>query len=147
MRNQSLIPRRKRKLNSEINTVPYIDVMLVLLVIFMMTTPIIEQGIEVDLPKSGGGEIIDFTESYPSIVSIDKSGKYYLNSIDTTEDSVENTLAVIATQLRARRQVYPQMQIYVRADKSVVYEKVIALMSYLDSSGIEKVGLLTESVN
>jgi biopolymer transport protein TolR len=139
--------RRVKKIDSNINIVPYIDVMLVLLIIFMMTTPIIEQGIEVDLPKAGSGEVVDFSNHYPSIVSIDKTGNYYLNTMDSDDNTEKLELDILAARLIARREIYPNIQIFVRADKTVAYAKVVALMSYLQSSGIEKVGLLTESIN
>ena len=75
------LPSRARpKVNAEINIVPYIDVMLVLLVIFMMTTPIIEQGVEVDLPQADA-KMVDYAEQQPTVITIDKQGEYYINSL------------------------------------------------------------------
>jgi len=143
-------PKRIRpKVDANINIVPYIDVMLVLLVIFMMTTPIIEQGIEVDLP-SAEAKMVDFTEQQPTIVTVNRDGDYFINSLDE-EDSSEVTkgeklpLGIIAGRVSARLSVYPDMKVFVRGDRQVEYGKVVALMSFLQKHGVEKVGIITES--
>ena len=76
------LPSRSRpNVNADINIVPYIDVMLVLLVIFMMTTPIIEQGVEVELPQTDAN-IVEYTKDQPTVITIDKQGDYYINSLE-----------------------------------------------------------------
>jgi biopolymer transport protein TolR len=144
----SIPQRRAKKLDGNINIVPYIDVMLVLLIIFMMTTPIIEQGIEVDLPQSGSGEVIDFSDSYPVIISIDKVGNYYINSIDENSENKEQVeLGVLTAMIKARLTLNPDKQIFVRGDKEVRYNVIVELMSFLQQHNIDKVGLITESIN
>ncbi len=143
------LPKRHRpNVEANINIVPYIDVMLVLLVIFMMTTPIIEQGIEVDLP-SAEAKMVDFTEQQPTIVTINKNGEYFINSLD--EDSSEIAegerlpLGIIAGRVSARLEIYPAMKVFVRGDENVAYGSVVSLMAFLQKNGVDKVGIVTES--
>jgi biopolymer transport protein TolR len=143
------LPQRRRpSVDAHINIVPYIDVMLVLLVIFMMTTPIIEQGIEVDLPNSEA-KMVDFSEDQPTIISINKSGEYFINSLDETDSEVSKgeklPLGIIAARVQARMQVFPQMKVFVRGDRHVNYGAVVALMSFLQKNGVGKIGIVTES--
>ncbi len=143
------LPKRIRPhVDAQINIVPYIDVMLVLLVIFMMTTPIIEQGIEVDLP-SADAKMVDFTEQQPTIISINREGQYFINSLDGENSEVDNgerlPLGIIAGRVRARLDIYPQMKVFVRGDRDVAYGSVVSLMSFLQNNGVEKVGIVTES--
>ncbi len=139
--------RSRAHLDAQINIVPYIDVMLVLLVIFMMTTPIIQQGVEVDLPTSGTHNV-DFSVQEPTIISINKDGEYFINSLDNTPGKADETrlsLRILVSRVRARLDVYPQMKVFVRGDREVAYGSVVALMSFLQNNGVGKVGLVTES--
>ncbi len=143
------LPKRARPATeAQINIVPYIDVMLVLLVIFMMTTPIIEQGIEVDLP-SAETKMVDFSEQQPTIITINKLGEYFINSLDENNTQVTGgdklPLGVIAGRVRARLDIYPQMKVFVRGDREVDYGSVVSLMSFLQNNGVDKVGIVTES--
>ncbi|BAS68064.1 protein TolR [Bathymodiolus septemdierum thioautotrophic gill symbiont] len=139
----TLPKRTRRDVDTHINIVPYIDVMLVLLVIFMMTTPIIEQGIEVDLP-SGNSKSVDFSEQEPSIITINRDGEYFINSM--TGDKPERLSAgKIAARVQARMQIFPTMKVFVRGDREVAYGAVIALMSFLQKNGVGKIGIVTES--
>ena len=143
------LPKRIRPIvDAHINIVPYIDVMLVLLVIFMMTTPIIEQGIEVDLP-SADAKMVDFTEQQPTIVTINRDGEYFINSLDDDGSDVSKgeklPLGIIAGRVSARLEVYPQTKVFVRGDREVAYGSVVSLMSFLQKNGVEKVGIITES--
>tara|TARA_B100000795_G_scaffold251310_1_gene220056 strand:+ start:1058 stop:1501 length:444 start_codon:yes stop_codon:yes gene_type:complete len=144
------LPRRSRPdINADINIVPYIDVMLVLLVIFMMTTPIIEQGVEVDLP-SAPASVVDYQEQQPSIISIDSDGNYFINSMtsDGIEDLEPVSLSVAISQILARKEIYPEMQVFVRGDKKVAYEKVIEMIAILKQYGkIDKIGFMTDNPN
>jgi len=144
------LPRRSRPdINADINIVPYIDVMLVLLVIFMMTTPIIEQGVEVDLP-SAPASVVDYQEQQPSIISIDVDGNYFINSMtsDGIEDLEPVSLSVAISQILARKEIYPEMQVFVRGDKKVAYEKVIEMIAILKQYGkIDKIGFMTDNPN
>jgi len=138
------LPKRIRpQTDAQINIVPYIDVMLVLLVIFMMTTPIIEQGIEVDLPTAEA-KMVDFTEQQPTIITINRVGEYFINSLDDESSEVSTgerlPLGIIAGRVRARLDVYPQMKVFVRGDREVAYGSVVSLMSFLQNNGVDKVG-------
>lgn len=126
---------------AEINVVPYIDVMLVLLVIFMMTTPVLEQGIEVDLP-SAKAQPLDFSQNEPIVVSINKRGKYSIN-IGNTSKSIG--LNVLIARVAAALELDPNAQVMVRGDKKVAYGKVVELMGYLQTAGVEKIGFITQS--
>ncbi len=143
------LPKHTRPdVDAQINIVPYIDVMLVLLVIFMMTTPIIEQGIEVDLPFADAN-IVDFTEQQPTVITINQVGEYFINSL--ADESAELSsgeqlpLGRIAARVQARMQVFPQMKVFVRGDRQVAYGSVIELMAFLQKNGVDKVGIVTES--
>ncbi|HAD98871.1 MAG TPA: protein TolR [Gammaproteobacteria bacterium] len=143
------LPKRIRpNIDAQINIVPYIDVMLVLLVIFMMTTPIIEQGIDVDLPAAEA-QMVDFTEQQPTIITINRAGEYFINSMADEGAEVSSgerlSLGRIAARVQARLQVFPQMKVFVRGDREVAYGSVISLMSFLQKNGVEKVGIVTES--
>ncbi|ALE52894.1 biopolymer transporter ExbD [Candidatus Thioglobus autotrophicus] len=143
------LPQRHRpSVDAHINIVPYIDVMLVLLVIFMMTTPIIEQGIEVDLPTADA-KMVDFTEQQPTIVTINKEGEYFINSLNEDDSDVAQgeklPLGIIAGRVSARLEIYPTMKVFVRGDASVAYGSVVSLMSFLQKNGVNKVGIVTES--
>ncbi len=145
-----VLPKRhKLPIDAQINIVPYIDVMLVLLVIFMMTTPIIEQGIEVDLPNAKS-KMVEFSQQQPTIITIDAKGDYFINSIED-ESAETNTgerlpLHIIGGRVIARLETFPQMKIFVRGDKTVDYGTVIALMDYLQNqASVDKVGIITES--
>ncbi len=143
------LPKRHRPvIDAQINIVPYIDVMLVLLVIFMMTTPIIEQGIEVDLPFAET-KMVDFTQQQPTIITIDKQGKYFINSLNEDDSDVAKgeklPLSIIAGRVSARLEIYPQMKVFVRGDRQVAYGSVVSLMSFLQKNGVDKIGIVTES--
>ena len=131
-------PRRKPM--AEINVVPYIDVMLVLLVIFMVTAPLQQSGVEVDLPVASGSPI-EQEEKPPLIISIKEDGQYYLS-----EDG-EKALAILMDDLLLRvMDVYsenPQLQIYIRGDKAVDYGNVVTVMAALKQAGVSRVGLMT----
>ncbi len=144
------LPSRSRpKVNAEINIVPYIDVMLVLLVVFMMTTPIIEQGVEVDLPQAQAN-MVDYAEQQPTVISIDRQGDYYINSLHDTasadlEEGEKVSISVAVGRVMARLDAYPQMKVFVRGDKDVNYGRVVQLMALLQQSGVDKVGIVTET--
>ena len=146
------LPSRSRpNVNADINIVPYIDVMLVLLVIFMMTTPIIEQGVEVELPQTDAN-IVEYTKDQPTVITIDKQGDYYINSLEdaTAEISEEGekvSINVAVNRVIARLQIWPEMKVFVRGDKNVDYGSVVELMALLQQNGVDKVGIVTENPN
>lgn len=127
---------------SEINVVPYIDVMLVLLVIFMITAPLLTQGVKVDLPQAAADPIAR-NESEPLVVSVDHAGDYYLNyGEDQARPVAPETLAARVSALVRHR---PGLPVLVRGDRNVAYGDVVALMSLLQRSGVPSVGLVTEA--
>jgi len=132
---------KKRRAIAEINVVPYIDVMLVLLIIFMITAPIVQQGVKVELPKLLANSLPP-EEQEPVILTVSKTGDYYLNIGDNrkkpvTEDMITQRIALVLKQK-------PQTPILVRGDKDVSYGSVTTAMVLLQSAGVEKVGLMTE---
>ena len=140
MRHSYRTPRRKRII-AEINVVPYIDVMLVLLIIFMVTAPLITQGIKVDLPQAVAESLPEDTKP-PMIASIDKEGRYYLSvgeSPDTPLDAFEMA-ALVGEQLT----LDPSTQFIVKGDGDVNYKTVVNLMVLLQQAGVPSLGLMTE---
>ena len=119
---------------SQINVTPLVDVMLVLLVIFMVTAPIIQQGVQVNLPQAKTGAITGSDDLL--VVSIAKTGKIYLN------DNVM-TLDELGTKLRAIRKNQADRQVYVRADEDVLYGTVMKTIAELKQAGIDRVGMVT----
>jgi|TARA_B100000929_G_scaffold240024_1_gene197186 biopolymer transport protein TolR len=146
------LPSRSRpNVNADINIVPYIDVMLVLLVIFMMTTPIIEQGVEVDLPQAEAS-MVEYTKDQPTVITIDRQGDYYINSLEDataeiTEEGEKVSINVAVNRVIARLQIWPEMKVFVRGDRNVDYGSVVELMAVLGQNGVEKVGIITETEN
>jgi biopolymer transport protein TolR len=138
-----LLNRSKRKLVAEINVVPYIDVTLVLLLVFMITAPMVESGVEVDLPTAEATQI-DTTNALPVIVTVDRAGLYYLNVADDPESSLD--LTALMTQVVAHTRVNPKVPVMVRGDKDVPYGEVISAMAYLKQAGVTKVGLMTQGM-
>lgn len=133
--------RRRRRPISEMNVVPYIDVMLVLLIIFMATASVIAQGVNVDLPKAEA-QTLETEEQDIMIVSIDKDGLYYLNVGDNPDTAMGGN--EIAAIVRTRLQMDPSVPIVVNGDRSISYEKVIEMMVLLQNSGASSVGLMTD---
>ena len=121
--------------------VPYIDVMLVLLVIFMITAPLLSQGVKVDLPKASA-EPVAAGESEPLIVTVDASARYYLNYGDEPEKPVEPRRLVNRVTAVLRHQ--PGVPVLVRGDRSAEYGDVVVAMSLLQRAGVGSVGLVTE---
>jgi len=127
---------------SEINVVPYIDVMLVLLIIFMVTAPLLMQGVKVDLPQSPA-QPMEEQDDEPLIVSIKTDGSYYLNLGKDQEKPVasEDVARKVAVILRNK----PKTAVLVWGDKNVPYGEVVNLMSVLQKAGAPSVGLVTET--
>lgn len=131
---------------AEINVVPYIDVMLVLLVIFMITAPILTQGVTVDLPKATS-ESLKAADREPIIVSVNRDGLYFLNLNSNPNEPMDpQALTVrVAAELELARQAGQALNVLVKGDQGVPYGKVIVAMSLLKQAGAEQVGLLTDS--
>lgn len=139
--------KRAEKPIADINVVPYIDVMLVLLVIFMITAPMLTQGVTVDLPKAASTESLKNTEREPIIVSVNQQGEFFLNINNQPELPIDpHTLIVrVAAELELSKQMQQTINVLVKGDQGVPYGKVIAAMGYLKQAGAEKVGLITDS--
>jgi biopolymer transport protein TolR len=139
--------RRGRRLMAEINVVPYIDVMLVLLIIFMVTAPLLTQGIKVDLPKAGAEPLpADLMRDHqPLILSVDARGNLYLNLGKDEESPVTEDAVIQRVGAVLRRE--PKTPVLVKADQSVPYGQVVAGMVLLQQAGAEKVGFITDPVD
>jgi biopolymer transport protein TolR len=135
--------RQKRRPIAEMNVVPYIDVMLVLLVIFMITAPQLTQGVRVDLPKVASEPIKSDKNKVPLIVTIKDNGQYILER-GRKEDKAVNLEYVHKYVTKILKQ-QPDTDVLVRGDQSVAYGKVIALMSTLQAAGAQGIGLGTEA--
>ena len=138
---QSPFQRPKRHLLAEMNVVPYIDVMLVLLVIFMITAPMLTQGLKVELPRVAS-EAIQMDSQQPIIVSIKADGSYWLKQGD--DDDQTMPLTDITQALLAVQQQQPNLQVLINGDTQVPYGEVVKLMASLQQAQIVRVGLLTE---
>lgn len=136
--------RRGNRLKSEMNVVPYIDVMLVLLVIFMISAPLLNQSVEVSLPQSHSAHDLpphDETITQPLVISIDKQGLYYIDRAD--DNSLPVSINLIRQITQETLKDNPQTPVYIRGDKAVYYESVMTMMDVLKSSGANSVGLIT----
>ena len=129
---------RKRRMMDQINVVPYIDVMLVLLIIFMVLSPLLIQGIEVNLPKTDTTKMS--VQNEPLVISIDSSGKYYLNL-------GEEALPISIDELKRKSMVIfdanPDIEVVFQSDKDVTFDSVAKAMAAIQSVGISKIGIVT----
>jgi len=135
------IRRRQRRVMSEMNVVPYIDVMLVLLVIFMITAPLLAQGVKVDLPQAAA-QPVERKEQEPLVVTVDAQGLLYINYGDDQESPVGPEL--LMTRVNALLRLRPEVPVLVRGDRNVPYGEVVGAMALLQAAGAPSVGLLTE---
>ena len=133
---------RRRRMLAEINVVPYIDVMLVLLVIFMVTAPMLMQGVEVDLPDADAAPVKD-QDAEPLIVSINDRGQLFLNIGAGEKQALE--LATIRQRVAAVLRRTPDKPVLVWGDQKVAYGDVVLVMNALQEAGAPTVGLVTES--
>ena len=130
---------------SEINVVPYIDVMLVLLIIFMITAPLLTQGISVDLPKAAA-EALDpelLKENEPLVLSIDRDGRFYLNIGENVEAPVDGR-TTCCSACRRSSALNPQTPVLVKGDQAVPYGRVVIGAALLQQAGAAKIGFLTD---
>ena len=126
---------RRHRPMGEINVTPFVDVMLVLLIVFMVTAPLLTVGVEVDLPKTKAGAIN--ADAAPLVVSIKSDGSLYLQ-----EAIVEPEILI--PRLKAISNANPDVRIFVRGDKAVSYGKVLSVMGRIQSAGFEKVALVAQ---
>jgi biopolymer transport protein TolR len=129
---------KKKNLKAEINVVPYIDVMLVLLIIFMILSPLLIQGIEVNLPKTDTTKMS--IQNEPLVISIDESGNYFINV-------GEESLAIDLEELKRKSKVIydanPEIEVVFQSDKDVSFDFVAKAMASVQSVGISKIGIVT----
>ncbi|NQY27440.1 MAG: protein TolR [Piscirickettsiaceae bacterium] len=135
--------RQRRKPMAEINVVPYIDVMLVLLIIFMITAPMLTQGIQVDLPQANANPVETPDEnSEPLIVSVDAEGLFYIAIGDKQDQAIDAQLLMTKVQAVLRRS--PNTPVMVKGDSAVSYGQVVTVMTLLQKAGAPSVGLITK---
>jgi biopolymer transport protein TolR len=125
----------KDRLMSDINVTPFVDVMLVLLIIFMATAPMMIQGVNVSLPEAVSKPIV--SEKDHLLITLDKSGKLYINNYKIAPGLLQN-------KLRKILEGHPDQEVYLRADKDVSYGAVVNIMSEIKDAGVEKLGMVTE---
>lgn len=131
----------KRRAKAEINVVPYIDVMLVLLIIFMVTAPLLKQGVEVDLPQAPA-QALDANSPEPVVISVDKNGLYFLNISATPDNALAGDQLV--SEVRQALLKDKGRPVMVRGDRNGPYQNVIGLLVRLQQADIKSVGLVTE---
>ncbi|WKE64472.1 protein TolR [Gallaecimonas kandeliae] len=135
-------PRKRRRPVAEINVVPYIDVMLVLLIIFMVTAPLITQGVKVNLPKQSSQPLPP--DSKPAaVISITADGQYFLQ-VGSKKAEHYDDVSTVAAVVKAQREVEPATPVVIRGDGAVPYAKVVQLMGTLQGAGVDDVGLMTD---
>lgn len=132
---------RRRKPMSEINVVPYIDVTLVLLIIFMITAPLQQSAVDVNLPVTASGAKVEQKQQPPVVISILKNGQYYLSETGQVDKAV--VLVELLSRVSSLQKNNPQTQVYIKADKAVDYGKVVSVMAALKEAGVPHVGLMT----
>jgi biopolymer transport protein TolR len=136
--------KRKRRLMSEINVVPYIDVMLVLLIIFMATAPLLTQGVKVDLPKATAEPlpVRDRNQTPPLVLSIDSEARAFVSTAANADAPLDD--AALLDAVRAALTQDPQRDVLVKADTRVPYGRVMSAMVILQQGGATKIGFLTD---
>ena len=135
-----ILPRNKAI--AEINVVPYIDVMLVLLIIFMVTVPLIQQGVEIELPESNSEALPPDTEQEPLIITVDTVGNFFINQGSRANQPLQEEILI--KEATALLEQNPYDSVYVRGDRNAPYRYVIQAMVALQKSGSEKIGLVTQ---
>jgi len=136
---------KKRKLMAEINVVPYIDVMLVLLIIFMVTAPLLTQGIEVELPKANAEPIESIPDHDPLVLSVDAEGNLYINAGDDEDkpSSGSKIVTIVSVVLGEK----PETPVFVKADRAVSYGNVVGAMVLLQQAGANNIGFVTDPLD
>ena len=134
--------RFRRRPMSEINVVPYIDVMLVLLIIFMITTPLLTQGVKVDLPRTPA-EILESEKQDVLVVIVDAAGNFYITFGDDQDQPID--AETLVTRVNALLRYRPGTPVLVRGDKDAAYGDVVVAMALLQRAGAPSVGLMTEA--
>ncbi|MBN2190055.1 MAG: biopolymer transporter ExbD [Candidatus Aureabacteria bacterium] len=135
---KTFIKQKNNQVYSELNITNLVDVMLVLLIVFIIVAPMIEQGIDVRLPVASDKKME--TKTVPVIVSVSKEGELFLNNVKVSLDKLENRLAVMVNN-------NPDLPVILRADKKLTYESVIKIMDRIRNAGVNNVGMATGSEN
>jgi biopolymer transport protein TolR len=138
----NLKSRKRRKLKAEINVVPYIDVMLVLLIIFMVTAPLLNLGVDIQLPQSAAKAIQNDKE--PAVISVDEQGQLFLTLGAAQREPIESEALVKKISAFVREN--PQIPVLVAGDQRADYGKIYQAMVLLQSAGVPKVGLMSQPV-
>lgn len=142
-------PVRKHGLKAEMNVVPYIDVMLVLLVIFMVTAPMLVQGVQIELPKVAAEALPAPSQQRIVTLSVKADGSYYWNLGSEVDTRSQTDSAVDTAQMRDKIAAIvaqdPQTQVYLRADRNTEYAAVVAGIAELQRGGVSRLGLITEA--
>jgi len=125
----------------EINVVPYIDVMLVLLVIFMVTAPMLTQGVKVDLPQADSNPVEQSSEE-PLVVTVNREGRFFLNIGGEADEPLD--AQTLSLRVAAMVRLHPKQAVYVRGDDQVPYGRVVEAMALIQQAGVPSVGLLTK---
>ncbi len=138
------LARKKRRPMSEINVVPYIDVMLVLLIVFMITAPLLNQGIEVELPEANN-EPLDLDENLETlVVTITSAGEYFLSLGATGEDRQSLDLETVARQVGQILNANPTVQVLIEGDTNATWGAMINLITALQNAGAENPNFITQ---
>lgn len=133
--------RTRKRPMSEINVVPYIDVMLVLLIIFMVTAPLLSQGVKIDLPQAPA-EPLPPGEKAPVIVNVDENGDLFINYGDNQDKPISPETLVV--RIRALLKYQPKSSVFVGGDRNIPYGRIIQVMTLLQKAGVSSVGMMTE---
>ena len=142
-----ILVRKKRKPMADINVVPYIDVMLVLLIVFMVTAPMLNQGIEVDLPEANN-EPLDIDENLETlVVSITFNGEYFLSIGATGEERQSITLETVGTRVGQILSANPDIQVLVEGDADANWSAMITLITTLQAAGVVNPNFITQPLN
>ncbi|PCM45585.1 protein TolR [Marinobacter sp. ANT_B65] len=144
MKGIGMMPENRRKPMAEINVVPYIDVMLVLLIIFMVTAPMLTQGVKVDLPETASNPIQADKDVESIVVSVDANGAYYVEVGDKGSDPMP--LSEVRAQVAKILSQRTSSDILVRGDQNVEYGIVVRLMAALQGAGATSIGLITDTL-
>lgn len=139
--------RKKRKPMSEINVVPYIDVMLVLLIIFMITAPLLNQGVELELPEANN-EPLELEEEFETlIISVSAAGEFFMSVGVTGDDRQSITLETLGDQVQRIMGANPSIQVLLEGDAEANWQSMISVITTLQSSGVTNPSLITQPLN
>ena len=146
MQMQTRSKKVRRRPIAEMNLVPYIDVMLVLLVIFMITAPLLTQGVHVQLP-SASAKALPPKKDMPIIVTVNQQGDFFLNTSPTPDQAMtpQNLMSAVSTQIITAQTEHKEQDIYVKGDRNANYGQVMQAMVLLQKAGAADVGLITKN--